>query len=134
MPDSAQFKALTITKRGRRLWVNMTYAVEQAQPNASGLAVGMDMGVTNRIALSTGEAITRRNKPNDKMVRAQQRLSRCRKGSRSWRERRAVLSNAQDRERIQEPERMSSDHDRPSQALRPDCRREPSDPEHDGLG
>ena len=34
------------------------------------------------------------------MVRAQQRLSRCRKGSRSWRERRAVLSNAQDRERI----------------------------------
>ena len=78
----------------------MTYAVEQAQPNASGLAVGLDMGVTNRIALSTGEAITRRNKPNDKMVCAQQRLSRCRKGSRSWRERRAVLSNAQDRERI----------------------------------
>ena len=100
MPDSAQFKALTITKRGRRLWVNMTYAVEQAQPNTSGLAVGLDMGVTNRMALSTGEAITRRNKPNDKMVRAQQRLSRCRKGSRSWRERRAVLSNAQDRERI----------------------------------
>ena len=100
LPDSAQFKALTITKRGRRLWVNMTYAVEQAQPNASGLAVGLDMGVTNRIALSTGEAITRRNTPNDKMVRAQQRLSRCRKGSRSWRERRAVLSNAQDRERI----------------------------------
>ena len=57
MPDSAQFKALTITKRGRRLWVNMTYAVEQAQPNASGLAVGLDMGVTSRIALSTGEAI-----------------------------------------------------------------------------
>ena len=100
LPDSAQFKALTITKRGRRLWVNMTYAVEQAQPNTSGLAVGLDMGVTNRMALSTGEAITRRNKPNDKMVRAQQRLSRCRKGSRSWRGRRAVLSNAQDRERI----------------------------------
>ena len=100
MPDAKRLKALTITKRGRRLWVNMTYAVEQAQPNASGLAVGLDMGVTNRIALSTGEAITRRNKPNDKMVRAQQRLSRCRKGSRSWRERRAVLSNAQDRERI----------------------------------
>ena len=70
------------------------------QPNTSGLAVGLDMGVTNRMALSTGEAITRRNKPNDKMVRAQQRLSRCRKGSRSWRGRRAVLSNAQDRERI----------------------------------
>ena len=100
LPEAKQLKALTITKRGRRLWVNLTYAVEQAQPNASGLAVGIDMGVANRIALSTGEAITRRNKPNNKLIRAQQRLSRCRKGSRSWRERRAVLSNAQDRERI----------------------------------
>ena len=100
LPEAKQLKALTITKRGRRLWVNLTYAVEQAQPNASGLAVGIDMGVANRIALSTGEAITRRNKPNNKLIRAQQRLSRCRKGSRRWRERRAVLSNAQDRERI----------------------------------
>ena len=98
LPEAKQLKALTITKRGRRLWVNLTYAVEQAQPNASGLAVGIDMGVANRIALSTGEAITRRNKPNNKLIRAQQRLSRCRKGSRRWRERRAVLSNAQDRE------------------------------------
>ena len=100
LPDAKQLKALTITKRGRRLFVNLTYEVEQAQSNASGLAVGIDMGVANRIALSTGEAITRRNKPNNKLIRAQQRLSRCRKGSRRWRERRAVLSNAQDRERI----------------------------------
>ena len=100
LPYATQLKTLTITRRGRRLWVNLTYAVEQAQPNASGLAVGIDMGVANRIALSTGEAITRRNKPNNKLIRAQRRLSRCRKGSRRWRERRAVLSNAQDRERI----------------------------------
>ena len=100
LPDTTQLKALTITKRGRRLWVNLTYTVEQAQPNASGLAVGIDMGVTNRITLSTGEAISRRNKPNNKMRRGQQRLARCRKGSRRWRERRAVLSSAQDRERI----------------------------------
>ena len=100
LPVATQLKALTITKRGRRLWVNLTYAVEQAQLNASGLAVGIDMGVTSRVALSTGEAISRRNKPNDKLERAQRRLSACRKGSRKWRQRRVVLSNAQDRERI----------------------------------
>ena len=100
LPVATQLKALTITKRGRRLWVNLTYAVEQTQLNASGFAVGIDMGVTNRVALSTGEAISRRNKPNDKLERAQRRLSACRKGSRKWRQRRVVLSNAQDRERI----------------------------------
>ena len=100
LPDATQLKGLSIIRRGRRLWVNLTYAVEQVQSNTSSLAVGLDMGVTDRLTLSTGESISRRDKPNHKLVRAQRRLSRCRKGSRRWRERRVVLSNAQDRERI----------------------------------
>ena len=100
LPSSTNLKTITITKRGRRLWVNLAYAVEHEplQPNNS--AVGLDMGVLDRVALSTGERLGRRRKPNYKLKRAQQRMSRCRKGSRRWKQRRAVLSNLQDRERI----------------------------------
>ena len=93
-------KALTITLRGRRLFVNLTYAVEQTVLPKSDAAAGIDMGVSNRMALSTGEAVKRRRKPNKKLIRAQQRLSRCRKGSHQWRKRRAVLANHQHRERV----------------------------------
>ena len=100
LPPAEDLRALTITKRGRRLWVNLTYAIEHAPLHSDNNAVGIDMGVMDRLTLSTGESITRRNKPNKKLVRAQQRLSRCRKGSRRWKQRKSILSNAQDRERI----------------------------------
>ena len=93
-------KALTITLRGRRLFVNLTYEVEQAALPKPDAAVGIDMGVTDRLALSTGETVSRRNKPNAKLRRAHRRLSGCRKGSHRWRKRRAVLANQQHRERV----------------------------------
>ena len=93
-------KALTITLRGRRLFVNMTYEVEQAALPASDAVVGVDMGVSDRLSLSTGEVVKRRHKPNKKLIRAQQRLSRCKKSGHRWRKRRAVLANQQHRERV----------------------------------
>ena len=53
-------KALTITLRGRRLFVNLTYEVEQAVLPKSDAAVGVDMGVSDRLALSNGERVGRR--------------------------------------------------------------------------
>ena len=100
LPSSENLKGLMITRRGRRLWVNLTYRVEKEALLLSSSSVGIDMGVADRLALSTGERIERRRKPNEKINRAQQRLSRCRKGSRRWRQRRVVLANIQDRERI----------------------------------
>ena len=100
LPDARSLKALTITRRGRRLFVNLTYAVEQESLPSSSAVVGIDMGVSDRMALSTGEALRRRRKPNDDLKRAQQRLSRCHKGSRRWKQRRATLSNHQYRERV----------------------------------
>ena len=82
------------------MWVNLTYRVEKEALLLSSSSVGIDMGVADRLALSTGERIERRRKPNEKINSAQQRLSRCRKGSRRWRQRRVVLANIQDRERI----------------------------------
>ena len=93
-------KALSITQRGRRLFVNLTYEVEQAALPRTKAAVGIDMGVTDRLALSNGETISRRKKPNVKLRRAQRRLSGCRKGGHRWRKRRAVLANQQHRERV----------------------------------
>ena len=93
-------KALSITLRGRRLFVNLTYEVEQAVLPKSDTAVGVDMGVSDRLALSTGEVVKRRRKPSKRLMRVQQRLSRCKKGGHRWRKRRAVLANQQHRERI----------------------------------
>ena len=99
LPDG-DLKALTLTLRGRRLFVNMTYEAELAALVESDVAVGIDMGVSDRLALSNGGTVRRRRKPNKKLSRAQRRLSACRKGSHRWRKRRAVLANQQDRERV----------------------------------
>ena len=93
-------KALTITLRGRRLFVNLTYAADLATLPGSEAAVGLDMGVSDRLALSTGEVVKRRRKPNKRLIRAQQRLSRCRKGGHRWHKRKSVLANHQHRERV----------------------------------
>lgn len=101
LPDSGRLKGMVLTRRGRRLFVNLTYeetaGVEIAETKP---AVGIDLGVTDRIALSSGETIGRRVKPNDRPVRAHRRLSGCARGSRRWKERKAILGNLQYRERI----------------------------------
>ena len=99
LPENT-LKALTITLRGRRIFVNLTYEVKLPALPASDAAVGMDMGVSDRLALSNGETVRRRNKPNAKLRRAQRRLSGCKKGGHRWRKRRAILANQQHRERI----------------------------------
>ena len=99
LPDG-DLKAISLTLRGRRLFVNLTYEVELAALPISDAAVGIDMGVSDRLALSNGKRVGRRRKPNKKLARAQRRLSACRKGSHRWRKRRAVLANQQHRERI----------------------------------
>ena len=97
---SENLKGLSITKRGRRLFVNLTYVEERQPLHSSDTAVGIDLGVSDRLALSTGERIGRRRKPNSKLRRAQQRLLLCTKGSRRWKRRRAILSNQQHRDRV----------------------------------
>ena len=99
LPEGAP-KALTITLRGRRLFVNLSYEVELATLPRTEAVVGVDMGVSDRLALSTGEVVKRRRKPNKRLIRAQQRLSRCKKGGHRWRKRKLVLANQQHRERV----------------------------------
>ena len=99
LPEDAP-EALSITLRGRRLFVNLTYEVEMLALPKTGTAVGIDMGVSDRLALSSGESVDRRRKANKKLVRMQRRLARCKKGGHRWRKRRAVLANHHHRERV----------------------------------
>ena len=100
LPDPGQVRALTITKRGRRVFVNLTYEVEREPLSRSLAKVGVDMGTSDRMALSTGERVDSSRRPSASVERARRRLLRCAEGSRRWRERRAVLTNQQHRERI----------------------------------
>ena len=93
-------KALSITQRGRRLFVNLTYEVGIVTLPRSDAAVGIDMGVSDRLALSNGERVERRRKPNKQLAGMQRRLSGCKKGGHRWRKRKAVLANHQHRERV----------------------------------
>lgn len=94
--------ALKITLRGRRLTLSVTY-VQPAPtyPAAVAPAVGIDMGVVDRLALSDGHRIPRRKRTRAARIRrAQQRLSSARKGSNTRRKRAAILANLHDHERI----------------------------------
>ena len=93
-------KALSVTLRGRRLFVNLTYEVELEALPGSVAAVGIDMGVSDRLALSNGERVGRRRKASKRFARMQRRLSGCRKGGHRWRKRKSVLANHQYRERV----------------------------------
>ena len=99
LPESRPV-ALSITQRGRRVWVQVRYETEKEPMEPTERLVGLDMGVSDRVALSDGRHIKRRRPKWDRVKQAQPRLSRCRKGSRRWKERRRVLSNRQHRQRV----------------------------------
>ena len=99
LPDSTDLKGVTITYRGRNLTVNLTYAVEVQLLPPSSEQVGLDMGITDRVVLSTSEYIPRR-RSNPVSKRKQQRLSSCKRGSGTRNKRRLILNNANRKERV----------------------------------
>ena len=55
LPPSADLKTLRITRAGRRVMVSMGYAVEREPLPYNPSCVGIDMGITDRMVLSTGQ-------------------------------------------------------------------------------
>ena len=100
LPPPESLKTILITRKGQRVMVNLGYAVEREPLPPSDAAVGIVLGVTDRMILSTGEAIARREIGWHPIAENQRRLSRCKKGSREWRKRVRVLANARDRQRV----------------------------------
>ena len=68
-------------KRPNGWYADLTYEVEKPPLSASDSSVGLDMGVSNRITLSTGEMVERREVDRTRENRLHQAIFRKAKGS-----------------------------------------------------
>ena len=128
LPPPEHVVGITLVRRCRRLVVNLTYEIDtevvpkiqqhsmfaewgmtKRKPFAPTPAVamsrgevpvGIDMGVTDRMTLSTGECMERRIIDREDIADKQRRLARCRKGSREWKRRVKILANAHGKARL----------------------------------
>ena len=74
-------KSLRIVLRGRILEVSLTYAEEAHPLPANDSAVGIDLGVNERMTLSTGETVERRETDSARQRVLQRAYARKKKGS-----------------------------------------------------
>lgn len=97
LPDSKQLKALRLVMHGRILMVDLVYEerVNALQPNAD--AVGIDMGVNERMTLSDGRTVERQVVDRKKERRLQRVISRRKRGSTG--RRKAVAAFAREKRR-----------------------------------
>jgi putative transposase len=100
LPDSSQLRALRLLMHGRILSVDLVYA-EQVKPlPANAAAVGIDMGVNERMTLSDGSTVERRVVDRRRERRLQRVISRRQKGSNGRRKAVAVFAREQRRNAI----------------------------------
>ena len=81
LPDSNSLKTLTITRKPTGVYVSIGYELEKEALPKTSRAVGLDMGVHSRIALSDGTFIERRRADMDKRAVLQRRIAQCKRGS-----------------------------------------------------
>ena len=81
-----------ISRRATGYVVSMAFAVECPALPKSDTQVGIDMGVNERMTLSTGEMLARRIQDRRRERRLRRRVSRARKGSASRRKKVRALS------------------------------------------
>ena len=81
LPPSNCLKTLTITRKPNGVYASLGYEVEKEALPGTGKVVGIDRGVTDRLTLSDGRAIPRRHIGDT--TELQQRISRCRKNSKT---------------------------------------------------
>ena len=92
LPPSDTLKALRLVKRPNGWYADLIYAVEKQPLPANSSVVGLDMGVNNRIALSSGEMVERREPDRTRETQLRQAVARKQKGSRRRRKAVATLS------------------------------------------
>ena len=134
LPDSNQLKALRLVMHGRILAVDLVYA-EQANPlppNAD--AVGIDMGVNERMTLSDGSTVERRVVDRKRERRLQRAISRRKQGQRWQTQGGRGLCTGKTPQRNLQPQCLSPHHNRSGTAIRPYCHRGFADTQHDGGG
>ncbi len=81
LPDSSQLKALRIGMHGRILTVDLVYEEESEPLTSVDTAVGIDMGVNERMTFSDGETVSRRVIDRSRETSLQRAISTKKKGS-----------------------------------------------------
>ena len=92
LPSSDALKSPRLVKRPNGWYADLTYEVEKPPLPANDSSVGLDMVVNNRIALSTGEMVERREVNRTRENHLRQVISRKLKGSKRRRKVVATLS------------------------------------------
>ena len=100
LPVAEHLRSLRIVIRPSGPSVDLGYALEQEPLPPNPLAVGIDLGVNNRMALSDGRLVERRRLNRRREVRLRQAVSRSRKGSNRRRKRVAMLSREARRNQV----------------------------------
>ena len=100
LPDPKMLKTLTITRKPTGVYVSLGYAVGRQALPSTGRAVGLDMGVSSRIALSDGTFVGRRETDRLRAAELARRISRCKKNSGGQRRLRAQLARLRHRETV----------------------------------
>ena len=100
LPPSKQLKGLKITRSGRRVTVNLVYAVENEALPPSSTCVGVSLEGGQRATLSDGTAFRTSDRHWPDIIRKHQRLARYKKGSREWVKQSRILGNAYRRRQI----------------------------------
>ena len=107
MPPSTQLTGIVITRRPTGVHVALTYKMnlkelkaDRADRHPANAPVGIDMGVTDRLALSDGTLIKRRRPDADKVVELQRRIARGKRGSNNRRKLCRQLARLRYREAI----------------------------------
>ena len=100
LPDPSLLKTLTITRKPTGVYISLGYRVGVKPLPETGRAVGLDMGIASRIALSDGSFIGRRRADHAMTAELQRRIARCRKNSYGQRKLRRQLAGLRHRERV----------------------------------
>lgn len=99
LPESKPV-SMRLVMRGRILTVDLVYAEEVDALPHSDKAIGIDMGVNERMTLSTGETVERREVDRKRQRVLQRAISRKQKGSSSRRKAVAALNRVRRREQV----------------------------------
>ena len=81
LPPNALLKAIRIARKPLRTEVALSYELPTLEATPVGNPVGVDLGISKRITLSTGETVEKREMDRRKLIRLQRSVSRKKKGS-----------------------------------------------------
>ena len=102
LPDGHALKSLRLTQHGRYWEASLVYAVDRQPLAPSVKAVGLDLGVRQRMTLSNGTRYQRARRGWQRQRKLQRALARCTQGSSTRRKRVQSLARQRRREFVRE--------------------------------